>query len=192
LHASGPLRVLLLQNRRRPTSAQLSAELEGSRRTILRDLDALTEAGLPMVGRRNGSSGSRRRRRVLVRRLTARQVHPRRRHQRCAEAPDRRDGSPAGSAAPSEALRSRGVEAGDRSGIVSAPDCRAMGAAKRPGECLSDDRADPNRENRSMNIMRRRPALAPTTPAVTAPTRPRSRRAATRGATIATSHWLRR
>lgn len=31
------------------TSAQLAAELEVARRTILRDLDALTEAGLPVI-----------------------------------------------------------------------------------------------------------------------------------------------
>ena len=41
--------LLLLQNRGRMTSAQLAAELEVSRRTILRDLDALGEAGLPIV-----------------------------------------------------------------------------------------------------------------------------------------------
>ncbi len=41
--------LLLLQNRGRLTSAQLSHELEVSRRTILRDVDALTEAGLPVI-----------------------------------------------------------------------------------------------------------------------------------------------
>ncbi len=41
--------LLLLQNRGRQTSAQLAAELEVARRTILRDVDALTEAGLPII-----------------------------------------------------------------------------------------------------------------------------------------------
>ena len=41
--------LLLLQNRGRMTSAVLAQELEVTPRTILRDVDALTEAGLPMV-----------------------------------------------------------------------------------------------------------------------------------------------
>lgn len=49
--------LLMLQNRGRLTSAQLASELGVARRTILRDLDALTEAGLPVVvypGHRGG------------------------------------------------------------------------------------------------------------------------------------------
>ena len=41
--------LLLLQNRGRMTSAQLAAELEVTARTILRDVDAMTEAGLPII-----------------------------------------------------------------------------------------------------------------------------------------------
>lgn len=41
--------LLLLQNRGRLTSAQLASELEVSCRTILRDVDAMTEAGLPII-----------------------------------------------------------------------------------------------------------------------------------------------
>jgi predicted DNA-binding transcriptional regulator YafY len=41
--------LLLLQNRGRLTAAQLSRELEVDRRTILRDVDALNEAGLPIL-----------------------------------------------------------------------------------------------------------------------------------------------
>lgn len=41
--------LLLLQNRGRMTSARLAEDLEVSRRTILRDLDAMTEAGLPVI-----------------------------------------------------------------------------------------------------------------------------------------------
>jgi predicted DNA-binding transcriptional regulator YafY len=41
--------LLLLQNRGRMTSTGLARELEVTPRTILRDVDALTEAGLPMV-----------------------------------------------------------------------------------------------------------------------------------------------
>lgn len=49
--------LLLLQNRGRMTSAALARELEVAQRTILRDVDALTEAGLPVVvhhGQRGG------------------------------------------------------------------------------------------------------------------------------------------
>jgi predicted DNA-binding transcriptional regulator YafY len=50
MRASRLLRILLLlQNRGRLTSAQLATELEVARRTILRDVDALTEAGLPII-----------------------------------------------------------------------------------------------------------------------------------------------
>ncbi|MCA8891040.1 MAG: HTH domain-containing protein [Hyphomonas sp.] len=41
--------LLLLQNRGRMSSLQLAKELEVSTRTILRDVDAMTEAGLPVV-----------------------------------------------------------------------------------------------------------------------------------------------
>lgn len=49
--------LLLLQNHGRMTSGDLARELEVAPRTILRDVDALTEAGLPMVvypGHRGG------------------------------------------------------------------------------------------------------------------------------------------
>jgi len=49
--------LLLLQNRGRQTCAQLSAELEVTRRTVLRDLEALTEAGLPVVVHRGSKGG---------------------------------------------------------------------------------------------------------------------------------------
>jgi len=49
--------LLLLQNRGRLTSAQLAAELEVNRRTVLRDLDALTEAGLPVIVHRGAKGG---------------------------------------------------------------------------------------------------------------------------------------
>lgn len=41
--------LLLLQNRGRQTSVQLAQELEVAPRTILRDVDAMTEAGLPII-----------------------------------------------------------------------------------------------------------------------------------------------
>lgn len=41
--------MLLLQNRGRMSSLELAKELEVTRRTILRDVDAMTEAGLPIV-----------------------------------------------------------------------------------------------------------------------------------------------
>lgn len=41
--------LLLLQNRGRMTSQQLADELEVAPRTILRDVDAMTEAGLPII-----------------------------------------------------------------------------------------------------------------------------------------------
>lgn len=49
--------LLLLQNRGRMTSVQLARELEVAPRTILRDVDAMTEAGLPIIvfqGNRGG------------------------------------------------------------------------------------------------------------------------------------------
>lgn len=49
--------LLLLQNRGRMTSRDLSRELEVARRTILRDVDALTEAGLPVVVRAGQRGG---------------------------------------------------------------------------------------------------------------------------------------
>ncbi len=49
--------LLLLQNRGRLTCAALARELEVTRRTILRDVDALTEAGLPVVVLRGNQGG---------------------------------------------------------------------------------------------------------------------------------------
>lgn len=49
--------LLLLQNRGRMTSAQLARELEVTRRTILRDVDAMTEAGLPIIVFQGNSGG---------------------------------------------------------------------------------------------------------------------------------------
>ncbi|MFN0063823.1 MAG: helix-turn-helix transcriptional regulator [Myxococcaceae bacterium] len=49
--------LLLLQNRGRLNSAQLAAELEVAPRTVLRDFDALTEAGLPIVVHRGTRGG---------------------------------------------------------------------------------------------------------------------------------------
>ena len=49
--------LMLLQNRGRQTSAQLALELEVAQRTVLRDLDALTEAGLPVVVHRGSKGG---------------------------------------------------------------------------------------------------------------------------------------
>lgn len=58
MRASRLLRLLIvLQNRGRQTSAQLAAELEVAQRTVLRDLDALTEAGLPVVVHRGVKGG---------------------------------------------------------------------------------------------------------------------------------------
>ena len=58
MRASRLLRILLLlQNRGRLTSAQLAAELEVVPRTILRDVDALTEAGLPIIVHQGNQGG---------------------------------------------------------------------------------------------------------------------------------------
>jgi predicted DNA-binding transcriptional regulator YafY len=58
MRASRLLRILLaLQNRGRMTTLQLATELEVARRTIMRDIDALTEAGLPIVVHRGNTGG---------------------------------------------------------------------------------------------------------------------------------------
>ena len=49
--------LLLLQNRGRMTSAALARELEVATRTILRDVDALTEAGLPVIVHQGNRGG---------------------------------------------------------------------------------------------------------------------------------------
>ena len=49
--------LLLLQNRGRQTSAQLAQELEVVPRTILRDVDAMTEAGLPIIVHQGNQGG---------------------------------------------------------------------------------------------------------------------------------------
>ncbi len=49
--------LLILQNRGQQTCAALSTALEVSRRTILRDIDALTEAGLPVIVHRGNQGG---------------------------------------------------------------------------------------------------------------------------------------
>ncbi|MEM6276003.1 MAG: HTH domain-containing protein [Pseudomonadota bacterium] len=50
MRAARLLRILLiLQNRGRQTSRELAEELEVAPRTILRDVDAMTEAGLPII-----------------------------------------------------------------------------------------------------------------------------------------------
>jgi len=49
--------LLLLQNRGRMSSAELAVELEVARRTILRDVDAMTEAGLPIIVHQGNQGG---------------------------------------------------------------------------------------------------------------------------------------
>lgn len=49
--------LLLLQNRGRLTSVQLAQELEVVPRTILRDVDAMTEAGLPIIVHQGNGGG---------------------------------------------------------------------------------------------------------------------------------------
>ncbi|MFM1817080.1 MAG: hypothetical protein RLZ98_3775 [Pseudomonadota bacterium] len=49
--------LLLLQNRGRMTSAELSREVEVTQRTILRDVDGMTEAGLPIIVHRGSMGG---------------------------------------------------------------------------------------------------------------------------------------
>jgi predicted DNA-binding transcriptional regulator YafY len=49
--------LLILQNRGQQTCADLAKSLEVSRRTILRDIDALTEAGLPVIVHRGNGGG---------------------------------------------------------------------------------------------------------------------------------------
>lgn len=49
--------LLILQNRGRQTSVQLASELEVSPRTILRDVDAMTEAGLPIIVHQGNAGG---------------------------------------------------------------------------------------------------------------------------------------
>jgi predicted DNA-binding transcriptional regulator YafY len=49
--------LLLLQNRGRQTARQLASELEVAPRTILRDVDAMTEAGLPIIVHQGNRGG---------------------------------------------------------------------------------------------------------------------------------------
>ena len=51
------LELLLLQNRGRMTADELAGELGVSRRTVLRDIDALGEAGLPVIIHRGSRGG---------------------------------------------------------------------------------------------------------------------------------------
>jgi len=48
---------MALQNRGRLTTLQLANELEVARRTVMRDIDALTEAGLPIIVHRGNTGG---------------------------------------------------------------------------------------------------------------------------------------
>jgi predicted DNA-binding transcriptional regulator YafY len=49
--------LMILQNRGRQTCRTLASTLEVSHRTILRDIDALTEAGLPVITHRGAQGG---------------------------------------------------------------------------------------------------------------------------------------
>ena len=49
--------LMILQNRGRQTCRSLAGTLEVSHRTILRDIDALTEAGLPIITHRGAQGG---------------------------------------------------------------------------------------------------------------------------------------
>lgn len=49
--------LLILQNRGRQSCAALAGHLEVTRRTVLRDVDALTEAGLPVIVHRGPQGG---------------------------------------------------------------------------------------------------------------------------------------
>lgn len=49
--------MILLQNKGKMTAKELSSELEVSDRTILRDMDALTNAGIPVVSERGKEGG---------------------------------------------------------------------------------------------------------------------------------------
>lgn len=58
MRASRLIRILLLlQNRGKQTALQLATELEVARRTVMRDVDALTEAGLPILVHRGKAGG---------------------------------------------------------------------------------------------------------------------------------------
>ncbi|MEM9754799.1 MAG: HTH domain-containing protein [Pseudomonadota bacterium] len=58
MRASRLLRILLiLQNRGRQTARDLAAELEVAPRTILRDVDAMSEAGLPILALQGTGGG---------------------------------------------------------------------------------------------------------------------------------------
>lgn len=58
MRAARLLRImLLLQNRGRLTSTQLAQDLEVTARTILRDVDAMTEAGLPIIVHQGNRGG---------------------------------------------------------------------------------------------------------------------------------------
>jgi predicted DNA-binding transcriptional regulator YafY len=49
--------LLLLQTRGRLTSKALAKELEVTKRAVLRDIDALSEAGLPIITHRGAHGG---------------------------------------------------------------------------------------------------------------------------------------